>query len=236
MWVETIFSREDLTGLLEELMPAKMRLGDPKDDAWLALFDLGEVVLVPQTGLRVTCKAKLRWDVAGIAIPVTLHSLTVLLRPLILKRATGDVLSFALEIEHADLANVPEFIDLKITERVNRELAKQDLAWDFTTALSRFVPLPPRVEPIDAIDLKVAWGKLRIDENALVIAVSFHAHLLREGESRPPIAPIIRSAPPPPLARSLRPGPGAVVIATGIAFFWGAVVASMWTRSRATVW
>lgn len=236
MWVETIFSRADLAQLLDELLPAKIRLGDPSDDAWLALYDLGEVVLVPETGLRVTCKAKLRWDVAGIAIPVTLHTLTVLLRPLILKRETGDVLSFGLEIEHADLVNVPTFLDEKITDRVNRALAakQDDLAWDFTTSLSRLVPLPPRVDPIDAIDLKVAWGKLRIDAEALVIVVSLQAHFLRDGAAT--VAPIVRSAPPPTLARSLRPGPGAMLIASGVAFLSGALVASMFARARATVW
>ncbi len=236
MWVETIFSREDLRQLLDELLPAKMRLGDPSDDAWLALYDLGEVVLVPETGLRVTCKAKLRWDVAGIAIPVTLQSLTVLLRPVIVKRETGDVLSFGLEIEHADLVNVPSFIDGALTDRVNRELAakQDDMAWDFTTALSRLIPLPPRVDPIDAIDLKVAWGKLRIDADALVIAVSFQAHFLRDGAAI--VAPIVRSVPPPVLARALRPGPGALLMASGVAFLSGAIVASMWTRARAPVW
>lgn len=234
MWVETIFSRDDVTRLLGELLPAKIRLGAPEDEGWLALYDLGDVVLVPDTGLRVSCCAKLRWDVAGISIPITIQALTVLFRPLVLKRATGEVLSFGLEIEHADLAHVPEFIDQKITDHVNRELAANELSWDFTTALSRVIPVPSNVEPIDAVDLKVAWAKLRIDADAMVIAVSFHAHLLRDGASVVP--PLVRTAPPPPLVRRRPAIPSALLVASGVAFLSGALVASMWVRNRATVW
>ena len=228
MWVETIFSREDLAQLLGELLPTKIRLGDESDDAWLALFDLGEVALVPNVGLRVSCKAKLRWEVAGVGVPITLNALTVLLRPTILKREAGDVLSFGIEIEHADLANVPEFIDTKITDRVNRELAakQEEMAWDFTTSLSRVVPLPPRIEPIDAIDVKVAWGKMRIDADAMVIAISLHAHLLRETPLQP--AAVVAVA-PQPLAKQT-PDVAALYIAGGVAFLSGVLVASLFGR------
>ncbi len=237
MWVETIFSREDLTQLLDELLPAKIRLGSEDDDAWLALFDLGEVALVPNVGLRVTCKAKLRWEIVSMSVPVTLHSLTVLLKPQIRKRETGDVLSFGIEIEHADLVNVPEFIDVKLTERVNRELeAKQDdMAWDFTTMLSRFIALPPIIDPIDAINVKVAWGKLRIDADALVLAVSFQAHLLREGARAS--APLVRTggglvATEPRLLAKREATQRALWAVSGIAFFTGIMAASLWPRRR----
>lgn len=225
MWVETIFSREDLTQLLNELLPTKIRLGAPEDDAWLALYDLGEVSLVPNVGLRVACRAKLRWEIAGIGVPITLNALTVLLRPNIVKQQTGDVLSLGCEIEHADLNNVPEFIDEKITDRVNRELAaKQDaFSWDFTTALSRVVALPPHAEPVDAIDVKVAWGKLRIDEDAMVIAISLHAHLLRD--TAMPLAVV--AAPPRPIARRA-PSAAPLYFAAAAAFLSGIAIASMW--------
>lgn len=232
MWVETIFSREDLTTLLEELLPTKINLGDPGEDAWLALFDLGEVLLVPNAGLRVTCKAKLRWEIAGVSVPVTLHSLTVLLRPQIVKREGSDVLSFGIEIEHADLVNVPEFIDTRITERVNRELAakQNELSWDFTATLSRIVPLPAALESVDAIDMKVAWGKLRIDADALVVVVSFHAHLLRDGAKG--TAPIVRTVAPPAIAKRPAVSPNMLLLTSGVAFLSGAMIASSLYRAR----
>jgi hypothetical protein len=241
MWIETILSREDLTQLLEELLPAKIRLGGANDDAWLALYDLSEVTLVPNTGLRVTCKAKLRWEIVSIGVPVTLHTLTVLLRPSIAKRDSGDVLAFGVEIEHADLANVPDFLDAKITDRVNRELAKKrdEMAWDFSASLAHIVALPPIVDPIEAIDVKVAWGKLRIDADALVLAVSFHVHLLREGGRA--LVPKGGLATTEPLvqAQSLARTTAiakreatqkALWVVSGVAFFTGVMAASMWPR------
>lgn len=233
MWVETIFSRDDLKQLLQELLPTKIHLGDPTEDAWLALFDLGDVELVPQAGLRVTCKAKIRWEIAGVSVPVTLNSLRVLLRPLILKRDASEVLSFGIEIEHADLANVPEFIDARITERVNKELAdkQNELSWDFMTTLSRIVSLPAAIEGVDSVDLKVGWGKLRIDADALVIVVSFNAHLLRDGATRVAPEGLVRSVPPPALAKR-PPGvsPNLLLITSGVAFLSGAMIASSWAR------
>lgn len=222
MWVEAIFSREDLQQLLTELLPTRVAFGE-NEDGWLELYDLGDVALVPNAGLRIACKAKLRWQIAGITLPISLQALTVLLRPTIAKQAAGDALALGVEIEHADLVNVPEFIDQKITDRVNRELAAKQIDWDFTTALSRVIAVPAGVDPIKAVDLKVAWGKIRIDENALVVALSFHAQLLRE-------TPPLLSASKPRTLMAPRPNSNAWLFAAGVAFVSGALISAAWAN------
>ncbi len=235
MWLEAIFSRADLSELVGELLPATFRFGD---DAWVALGEPSEVRLVPDVGLRVGCKAKLRWAVAGIPVPVTLHSLTVLLRPTIVPGAVSEALSFDLRLEHADLAGVPDFVDVKITERVNRAIAERGLraTWDFGETLARTIPMPERLEPIDALELSVAWGKVRITEEAMGLVLSFRARVARGGQigRRPSPKPVAapRPAPVETRARDARSSqvPIAIAAATVVGFVSGAVVAALGAR------
>src|SRR4051812_5252728 len=112
MWVETILSRDDLAKLLAQALPLTIFLGEDrhdepaddrignqanqaqsKGDHSLTLHDLGDVSLVPDVGLRVTCKAKVSWPVLGIDVPIGLNSLTLsvlpTIRPAIGKDAVG---------------------------------------------------------------------------------------------------------------------------------------------------
>jgi hypothetical protein len=64
--------------MFAKLTPVKIRLGNDGD---LLLHDASAVTLVPRTALRVVCQAKLHSPVLGIGMPVTLHSLTLVLFP-----------------------------------------------------------------------------------------------------------------------------------------------------------
>lgn len=235
MWLEAIFSRDDLSVLVGELLPATIRFDD---DAWIALSDPSDVRLVPEVGLRVACKAKLRWAVAGIPVPITIHSLTVVLRPAIVPGAVSEALSFDLRIEHADLAGVPDFVDVKITERVNRAIAERGVraTWDFGETLGRTIPMPERLEPIDALDLSVAWGKVRVTDEAMGLVLSFRARVVRAGQvvSRPSPKPAVAPRPTPVDAneRAARSSqvPIAIAAATVVGFLSGAVVAALGAR------
>lgn len=180
MWVEAILSETDLVALVAEFTPVRILLAKDGD------FSVGEassVTLVPDLGLRFTCKAKLHWPVLGIPVPITLHSLTAVLVPTISKRPNGNVLVFKLQVEHADFAAMPTFIDSRITDKINKELATEqaELAWDFTKTLTHAFALPGTLQPLDAFALQVAWGEVRVTAEAMVLAVSFHPHITRRG-------------------------------------------------------
>jgi len=182
MWVEVILSRDDLAELFGKLMPLTIHFGGK--DQYLSLSEPREVTLVPDSGLRIACKAKVRWPVLGLALPIALHSLIVLVQPQVVQTADGDILVFKLFIEHADFAGIPTAIDERITDKVNKELASRalDLSWNFARTLSRKVDLPRALRPVDALNLRLAWGKVRITDEAMVMAVSFHSKLSRSGE------------------------------------------------------
>ena len=180
MWIEAILAREDFVRIVDQLLPLKIALGDNGDH--LSLHDPGEVSLVPDRGVRIRCKASVRYTVVGIAVPIVLHTVTVLLKPDIEKRAGGrDALVFSFVIEDADLAGIPAFVDTKIREKVNAVMKTKRVAfaWEFGDMLTQTVKLPPSLRPLESMSLEVAWGKCKVTDEAFVMAISFHSSVAR---------------------------------------------------------
>src|ERR1700716_537168 len=111
MWVEAIVPRDDIARLLGEALPLTIHFGAPETQHSLGLYDLEDVRLVPDVGLRVVCKARVHWPVLGIDLPISLKTLTAVLAPTIGKGPHGDTLVFRAFIEHADFAGLPSGID-----------------------------------------------------------------------------------------------------------------------------
>jgi hypothetical protein len=187
MWAEVIVSAEDLDGLLRQAVPFSISFGHPDEIHSLALSDVAETRLVAGLGLRVVCKARISWPILGIKVPLSLNSVTLLLLPTIGRGPHGDVLTFRLSIEHADFSGIPTLIDTRITEAINAKLAEKEieLSWDFTRGMTLVARLPALLEPLDSFALRPAWGKVRITEEAVVYAVSFHMAVVRRGGESP---------------------------------------------------
>jgi hypothetical protein len=223
MWIEAIFANEDFVRLVNQLLPVSIVLNDGGDH--ISLHDPGVVSLVPDRGVRVTCKASVRWTIIGIHVPITLHTVQVLLRPEIVKHEGGkDTLVMRLVIEDADLAGVPAFLDEKIRHKVNDVMKTKhvQLTWDFGEMLTRSVGLPATLQPLQSLALEVAWGKVKVTDEAMVLAISFHSHLSREPYLAPPS---VRPAAPlrvvdPPAIAALAETPTATPLVLG-----GAVLA-----------
>lgn len=210
MWTEILLSRNDLARLLAQAFPLTIRLGDAESDNSLALSDLGDVRLVPDLGLRVECKARVRWPVLGIELPVALNALTLMLVPSVGRGPHGDTLVFRIAIEHADFTAVPDIIDQRITKAINAKLESKDaeLCWDLSRSLTLSAQLPELLEDLDAFAMRPKWAKLRVTEEAVVYAASFKAAFVRRGEQVPAeltlssgadsADPVIPSDPPRP--------------------------------------
>jgi len=213
MWLEAVFAKDDLTAILERLLPVKLDLGG----GWLEARDPRDVQLLPDRGLRATCTATVHWPVLGIEVPIAMHALTLVLSPQILPRGGRDVLAFHIEIEHADLTAVPTVIDDRITERVNAALAARHFepSWDFLSALSRKIDAPKALSGIDAFDLAVRWGRLRITEEALVFALSFRLDVIHDRHHRHDRPRTVARTPRG--ARTTHPRPQGLAIVAGLA-------------------
>lgn len=193
MWIEAIFAREDFVRIVEQLLPLTIAIGDDGDH--LSLHDPSEVTLVPEQGVRLGCKASVRYTLIGIAVPIVINTVTVLLKPEIEKREGGrDALVFSFVIEDADLAGIPAFVDTKIREKVNEVMKTKRVAfaWEFGDMLTQTVKLPDSLKPLQSMSLEVAWGKFRVTDEAFVMAISFHSSVARTGIVAPatPKAPL----------------------------------------------
>jgi hypothetical protein len=184
MWLEAILLKEDLSAVLDELLPVTLRIGD---DGTLLIEEPSEVSLVEGVGLRVVCKAKLHWSVLGISVPVSLRSLDVVLRPQIVERADGPALVFKVELEHADLRGVPTIIDNRVTELVNRELAAKhvELSWNYAATLNHVFKLPDALQPLLRLQLTVVDAQVRSTKEALGLAIQIRTTVKRGEDGAP---------------------------------------------------
>ncbi|MEO9143094.1 MAG: hypothetical protein ABI332_12535 [Polyangiaceae bacterium] len=184
MWIEATLGKADLVKVAEQLAPLEIKLGDDNDGS-LRLTDPREINLLPAVGLYINCSGKLLWPVLGIKLPVTFHALRVRVLPSIENTPAGDTLAFKLEVEHADIAAVPDIIDDHITDVINRELAKKgfSLKWGFSETLTTSFKLPASFVVPRGIGVKVKSGIVRITDEALVLAVSFDSSVERHDEN-----------------------------------------------------
>lgn len=180
MWLEAIITREDLVHVLGEILPVKIHLDDDTTvERWLWLGRAEEMSIVPDEGLSVTCAAELCWSIAGMSPTAKLETLEVLIRPVIAETDKGHLLEFTIEIQEADFAALPAFVDSTIAKAVNAALSAKRLTWNFTETLTRAVLIPRAFEPVEALKIGVAWGKTRINAEALVLVVSFKIGVVR---------------------------------------------------------
>jgi hypothetical protein len=187
MWTEVIFTRDDLARLLAQALPLTIHLGAEESDHSLSLRELGDVQLVADAGLRITCKAHVHWPLLGIDVPVELSSLALLLLPSIEPGEGGERLVFRGSVEHADFAALPALVSDRIASALNARLAAKgaELSWSFSKTLRYVIPLPGMLEPLESFALRSAWGKVRITDEAIVVAASFHSGFVRRGEPSP---------------------------------------------------
>jgi hypothetical protein len=179
MWLEAIVTREDLVQLLDQLLPLKINLDAPSKDRWIHLGHATDVVLVADAGMRVSCPAELKWEIAGVGPTLKVETIGVLLRPDVVEHGNGHTLDFHVEIEDVDIHGVPSVIESAILRKVNAELETKKLSWNFTKTLGYSAPIGALLESIDSLDVAVAWGKRRITAEGLALAVSFKVEFVR---------------------------------------------------------
>ncbi len=177
MWLDAVLLPADIEHLVSQLAPVTFAIGD----GHLHLSSPSQCVLVPDVGLRVVCEARLVWPVLGIAVPVTVHGLALLVRPELVRRDAHEVLVFRVAIEGGDVGGFLKVFDARILELANRELlGKQvELVWAFDQMLTHVFRLPRAMVPLDSLDLAVLEARLRIRADQLALAVRFGATVQR---------------------------------------------------------
>ena len=189
MWLEAIFTRDDLRDVAERFSPLKILLGVSGNMLLVAPRDLS---LIPGTGHR----GHVRRD-GALAGPRArrpgLDARAPRERPADHRgaRPAGPHLVFRLQIDHTGVAILPSFFDHTVTARINQELERKqvELAWNFSDTLSHVFSLPPTIASAAALGLRATAGRVKVTESALGLAVDFEADVqARAPRSTRPVA------------------------------------------------
>lgn len=175
MWIELILSPRDCADFVASITPMTLELGGP--DRVLVIGRPNSVELVPDKGLRLRTASHVVWNVAGLRVPIHARVASLLLAPAVESKNGRDALVVRVRVEKLDVNVLPYFVDETVLHRVNDMLGKHDdaLVWNFGETLERRLRLPRRIESADAIETHERWGKLRITEQGIALAISIEA-------------------------------------------------------------
>jgi hypothetical protein len=111
--------------------------------------------------------------------------MVILMIPEVISASTArQSLAFRLEVEEADLANVPAIVDGALVTRVNEALTPETtrMIWHFGNALDRRTALPARLEPLDALVTKVTGGAVGVDDQRVCFSLRLALEVKRHRE------------------------------------------------------
>jgi len=183
MWLEAVLTARDIAGAFTQMTPLRIALGREGDvDRYLFLGQPRDVELIPDVGVRFETRAKLRWSLAQVRVPLTLRRVGVRLTPKIVHRDGQDSLVFGVELEELDVSLIPAFVDRSILGLVNGALAQPgaEMKWAFMETLDFNFGLPEALQPARKLALRARWGEVRVTKEALVLAVSFATSVEKE--------------------------------------------------------
>jgi hypothetical protein len=183
MHVAVELEEATLRQLLDELLPITILLDGAHglDGRWMRIDPAHNLRFSVDEGIRLVTSGTLRWSLGPFPVTVTVRSLTLMLRPVVVGTgATGRVL-FRPVIEAADLRNVPALLDRGVVGLVNRalEARSERLVWDFGRTLALHFVLPDTLVPLEAAAVAVESARLRVRADALELIVSLTMHISR---------------------------------------------------------
>jgi hypothetical protein len=181
MKLHAVITREELLTFAAEWLPLKLLLGDSSnEERFLQLTEPSRIEVITGKGLRISCRAQIRWPVLGWSVPVTARQLSVLLEPAIEQREGQPALVFRVQLEQADLAAVPARLDAAIRDGVNRALAQRvKPAWNFGSMLTRSIAMPAVLATTASIELEVAYGNVAVTDVGFEFELAVKAHATR---------------------------------------------------------
>src|SRR5215467_6247288 len=113
-----------LRQLLAELLPITILLDEAQglDGRWIRIDPVRELRFRVDEGVRLTTSGALRWRLGPFPMMLTVESLTLMLRPIVVETGTAGRVLFRPQIEQADLQNVPAMLDRGLVKLGNRAL------------------------------------------------------------------------------------------------------------------
>ncbi|HEY6559131.1 MAG TPA: hypothetical protein VI072_17730 [Polyangiaceae bacterium] len=183
MHIDAVLRASEIATLLDQFAPIRIHLTPTDADrSWVELEQPREVELVPGRGIRVVCTGRLRYALGGIKLPLSIRRIQVLLEPKIVELGPGEQrLDFALQIEDADLENVPGLVDRAIVGKVNDSLTPEttNMLWEFSRTFRLDVNMPARLEPLHQLLLRAPIGAVAVTTEGVALRLHLDLGLTR---------------------------------------------------------
>ena len=190
MHVAVELEEATLRQLLAELLPITILLDESQglDGRWIRIDPVRALQFSVDEGIRLATSGALRWSLGPFPVTLTVQSLTLMLRPIVVGTDTAGRVLFRPVIERADLQNVPDVLNRGLVRLVNRALERRSerLAWDFGRTLARHVVLPDALVPLEAARVGVETARLRVRADALELIVTLTMHISRLADDPTP--------------------------------------------------
>ena len=158
--------------MLAEVAPLRIHLtpGD-EDRRFVELEPPSEVLFVAGQGVRIVTHGRLRQELAGLGLPFDIRRVQVLFVPELVNGHHGQRLDFRFRVEQVDLENVPGLVESVVIPKVNQALEPEalNLYWEVAQALTRSVPLPERLEPLDRLMTNLRSAQITITHDAVLL-------------------------------------------------------------------
>ncbi len=180
--ITALVDQTTLAQILSEVTPLDVDLGEGEDHGrWLSVDRPRRVEIVHGKGVRLETSAKMSWTVAGVSVPVTIHSVTILLELSIGGPPEGGRLIARPRLEAADLKGLPAMLDRKLVEKVNERLAAQPpvIGWSFAQTLTHSIKLPEQLRQLSHFELSATDARLEIDTQAIRLSLALPMHFSR---------------------------------------------------------
>lgn len=175
MEIDISLGQTELLALLAEVAPLRIHFTAGDEDRRFVELELpSEVRFVAGQGVRIVTRGRLRHELAGLGLPFDIRRVQVLFVPELVSGHHGQRLDFRFRIEQVDLENVPGLVESVAIPKMNQALEPEALRlyWELAQALTRSVPLPERLEPLDRFLTSLHSAQLTVTDDALLLRLS----------------------------------------------------------------
>lgn len=185
MYLEAHLDLFTLTKLIQEATPVRLHFGKSSDTPrWIHLASPTSVTLVEGKGVSIETSARVLYAWGGLEPEIEIRRMVLMLSPVVATGDDGLELQFHVDIEEADLVNVPGLIDAGIVSVVNAAITPQNtrMVWTFQKSLRASVPLSNRFEPLVGFSLHATGGSASVHPDHIRLRVAFDSSFTRDAE------------------------------------------------------
>jgi hypothetical protein len=158
--------------ILDSLLPFTIRLDDQLGaERFVVLESVSEITMVEGRGLRVRCTGNVQWSRPIGAVKMQVKVAQALLVPTVVQDGTVSVLRLSVEIEALDFEWIPDLVDAKIAQIIEKKLAARPLEWRIGERFKKSISLPDAIEPVRTVDVGARDPSCTVTEDEMTFVV-----------------------------------------------------------------